>query len=1094
MVTPLDILEPGGTLIVASACSEGFGSPEFRDAQARLVARSGPTRFLQTLLAKRFADVDEWQTEMQLKSMRVGRVQLYTTGLDAGGAAPHRASSDRLRRSTGARRRALRAHGDPAVAVIPEGPVCRPRRRLIGGAAAAGDRSRSISISSAASPATCSSPRWSTRCRRCERRSLAELDGGAPGERPGARLFDDGDERRTSRAALRPRATTARRASPTATRDHAASDRGERRHAGTASHRGAAARTPDGTDARTRSRCSRSSPRPRRASTASPVDDVHFHELADWDSLLDIVAAGMHRREPRGRALDRVAASRCGGGIVRTAHGLLPVPAPATALLLEGYRVARRRRRRRARHADRRGDPAPSRARRAVRRRRDGGRLVGAGTGAGTRTLARHCPTSCARWSSRRRAADPPPAIEADVVVGARVRRRRHDRRGDRGRRRPPARGAGVIDVSIGARVGKKGRPLADFRVLARPDAADGHRARVLRRNLDDRVCGVARGPAACPAPRRSARREVDGAAIARQDRASAPAAAHGQGGARRRRRHATVSRARRRARRRRGARAEATRMSAAAVDDASRASSRCSTAHRRLAIAVSGGVDSMTLAHVAWRYSRAARDDVPRDGARGAGGGARRASKRMRRAHGWPLVVLDAGEFADARYRANPVDRCYYCKTNLYERIRAATPDADRLGHQSRRSRRLPSRLARRGRARRRASLRRGRHRQGGRLRAGAQPRPRPISSACRRSRASRAASRPASPSRRTTSRSSTPSRRASPRASGSEAVLRCRVTHEGIVIELRRRSDAAARGARARHRCRSVPGGRPHVRRRASVRARRGVSARRRRWMNFASTGTRAARTGTSEAVLCEPKSAAQIDAIVAHAAELAGGSCSRGSVAAQVRSPRGSARSALDYDDAIAHGDPRRAARGQSGRPQSRSSAAARRILPVAREAARTLAFAGEEATLVADVGVAGLWRLMERLDEIRRHRVVIAVAGMEGALFSVLAGLVPCAVIAVPTSVGYGVAEGGADGAPRGARKLRVRPCRRQHRQRLRRRARGAADSRRARDGGLARRAAVSTFRRRREPESGRGPATSAASPLRPGPCRRIPSRD
>ena len=60
---------------------------------------------------------------------------------------------------------------------------------------------------------------------------------------------------------------------------------------------------------------------------------------------------------------------------------------------------------------------------------------------------------------------------------------------------------------------------------------------------------------------------------------------------------------------------------------------------------------------------------------------------------------------------------------------------------------------------------------------------------------------------------------------------------------------------------------------------------------------------------------------------------------------------------------------------------------------------------------DVGVAGLWRLMEHLDDIRAHRVVIAVAGMEGALFSVLAGLVPCAVIAVPTSVGYGVAAGG-----------------------------------------------------------------------------------
>jgi hypothetical protein len=47
----------------------------------------------------------------------------------------------------------------------------------------------------------------------------------------------------------------------------------------------------------------------------------------------------------------------------------------------------------------------------------------------------------------------------------------------------------------------------------------------------------------------------------------------------------------------------------------------------------------------------------------------------------------------------------------------------------------------------------------------------------------------------------------------------------------------------------------------------------------------------------------------------------------------------------------------------------------------------------------------------VDEIRRHRVVIAVAGMEGALFSVLAGLVPCPVLAVPTSVGYGVGAGG-----------------------------------------------------------------------------------
>ena len=61
-------------------------------------------------------------------------------------------------------------------------------------------------------------------------------------------------------------------------------------------------------------------------------------------------------------------------------------------------------------------------------------------------------------------------------------------------------------------------------------------------------------------------------------------------------------------------------------------------------------------------------------------------------------------------------------------------------------------------------------------------------------------------------------------------------------------------------------------------------------------------------------------------------------------------------------------------------------------VAREAPRTLAFCGHDAAIIADVGVAGLWRLIARLEEIRQCRVVIAVAGMEGAIFSVLAGLI------------------------------------------------------------------------------------------------------
>ena len=123
MVTPLDILEPGGTLIIASECSEGFGSHEFREAQGRLV-EMGPDRFLATLTAKTLAEIDEWQTEMQLKAMRIGKVQLYTQGLDA---EEQRITGVEMVGSLhGAIAEAIARHGDPAVAVIPEGPYVIP--------------------------------------------------------------------------------------------------------------------------------------------------------------------------------------------------------------------------------------------------------------------------------------------------------------------------------------------------------------------------------------------------------------------------------------------------------------------------------------------------------------------------------------------------------------------------------------------------------------------------------------------------------------------------------------------------------------------------------------------------------------------------------------------------------------------------------------------------------------------------------------------------------------------------------------------------------------------------------------------------------
>jgi NCAIR mutase (PurE)-related protein len=77
-----------------------------------------------------------------------------------------------------------------------------------------------------------------------------------------------------------------------------------------------------------------------------------------------------------------------------------------------------------------------------------------------------------------------------------------------------------------------------------------------------------------------------------------------------------------------------------------------------------------------------------------------------------------------------------------------------------------------------------------------------------------------------------------------------------------------------------------------------------------------------------------------------------------------------------------------------------------LPVAEEAAVTAVFHGAEVDRIYDVGVAGLHRLLDRAETIRRADVVIVVAGMEGALPSVVAGLVDSPVVAVPTSVGYG----------------------------------------------------------------------------------------
>ena len=82
-----------------------------------------------------------------------------------------------------------------------------------------------------------------------------------------------------------------------------------------------------------------------------------------------------------------------------------------------------------------------------------------------------------------------------------------------------------------------------------------------------------------------------------------------------------------------------------------------------------------------------------------------------------------------------------------------------------------------------------------------------------------------------------------------------------------------------------------------------------------------------------------------------------------------------------------------------------------IPVAEEAALTAELLGNNVVRVYDVGVAGMHRLLSSMEEVMTARVVIAVAGMEGALASVVGGMVDCPVVAVPTSVGYGASFGG-----------------------------------------------------------------------------------
>ncbi|MCB1488349.1 MAG: LarC family nickel insertion protein [Bauldia sp.] len=194
-----------------------------------------------------------------------------------------------------------------------------------------------------------------------------------------------------------------------------------------------------------------------------PVDHVHFHELADWDSLLDVVAAGSIAAALHG-AHWSVSALPQGGGVVKTAHGLLPVPAPATTLILEGFVW---------RDDGVEGERVTPTGAAILKhlivgeQPRMTRRLVSAGTGAGTRTLPGipNILRALVFEPTRTTTGDRVAVIdfEIDDMTGEEIAAAATLLRAE----------AGVIDVSIAERWGKKGRPMQSFQVIARPEAAE---------------------------------------------------------------------------------------------------------------------------------------------------------------------------------------------------------------------------------------------------------------------------------------------------------------------------------------------------------------------------------------------------------------------------------------------------------------------------------------------------------------------------------------------------------------------------------------------------------------------------------------------
>ena len=170
------------------------------------------------------------------------------------------------------------------------------------------------------------------------------------------------------------------------------------------------------------------------------------------------------------------------------------------------------------------------------------------------------------------------------------------------------------------------------------------------------------------------------------------------------------------------------------------------------------------------------------------------------------------------------------------------------------------------------------------------------------------------------------------------------------------------------------------------------------------------RGERIGFDEAILCQGKTNEHLTEILAMARANAARFLLTRLSQEQLEGLSKADRDALDYEPVSRtayFGMPK----PESGRARVAVLAAGTSDVHVTREIQRTLSWSGVPSTLFADVGVAGLWRLINRLEGIREHQIAIVVAGMDAALPTVVGGLFGGVVIGVPTSTGYGVSTGG-----------------------------------------------------------------------------------